>query len=51
MFGCDKYRSTLFNKIIIKNMKREREHESGKKVVVFKNFKDKIIIKWKESDC
>ena len=27
LFGCDKYRSTLFNKITIKDMERERERE------------------------
>ena len=29
----------------------ERENKSRKRVVVFKNFKDKIVIKWKESNC
>ena len=29
LFECDKYRSTLFNKITIKYMERERERERG----------------------
>ena len=53
LFGCNKYKSTLFNKITIKDMEREkeRERESGKIVVVFKSFKDKIVIEWEESGC
>ena len=56
LFGYDKYRSTLFNKIRIKDMEgerereRERENESGKGIIIFLSFKDKIVIKWKESD-
>ena len=34
----NKYRSTLFYKITIKDM--ERENVSGKRVVFFKSFKD-----------
>ena len=30
---------------------REREDESEKRVVVFKSFKDKIVIEWEESGC
>ena len=53
LLGCDKYRSTLFNKITIKDMEREREREdeSEKRVIVFKSFKDKIVIKLEESAC
>ena len=31
-------------------MEREREDKSEKRVVVFKSFKDKIVIEWEESD-
>ena len=53
LFRCNKYRSTLFNKITIKDMEREREREdkSEKRVIIFKSFKDKIVIKWKEIGC
>ena len=49
LFGCVKYRNILFNKITIKDI--EREDESEKRVVVFKSFKDKIIIGWEKSGC
>ena len=48
LFKSDKYRSTLFNKITIKDMGGEREK---KRVVVFKSFKGKIVIECKESGC
>ena len=43
LFGCDKYRSTLFYEITIKNMERENENE--KKIVFFKSFY-KIVIEY-----
>ena len=51
MFGCNKYRNTLFNTITIKDMEREGEDKSEKRMVVFKSFKDKIVIEWEESGC
>ena len=34
-------------------MERERERgdKSEKRVIIFKSFKDKIIIEWEESGC
>ena len=29
----------------------EREDESKKRMVVFKSYKDKIVIEWEENSC
>ena len=44
LFKYNKYKRTLFYKITIKDMKRGRKNKSGKRMVFFKSFKDKIII-------
>ena len=50
-FGCNKYRSILVNTITIKYMEGggEGEDKSERRVVIFKSFKDKIVIEWEES--